>query len=71
MGPGRGYRTGVPTQRCSMVRGTSMRCPGVFDYPLAGRANGSVSSCPLCSAPHRWNASMEEWVVDMDFAAGE
>ena len=48
-----------------------MRCPGVFDYRLEKRANGSVSSCPLCGAPHRWDAGMEEWVVDMDFAAGE
>ncbi len=48
-----------------------MRCPGVFAYPLAGRANGSVNSCPLCNAPHRWDAGMEEWVVDLDFAAGE
>lgn len=48
-----------------------MRCPGVFGYPLTGRANGSVNSCPLCGAPHRWDAGMEEWVVDMDFAAGE
>ncbi|HSH61417.1 MAG TPA: hypothetical protein VK988_17600 [Acidimicrobiales bacterium] len=61
----------MPTQRCSMVRGESMRCPGVFGYPLTGRANGSVNSCPLCGAPHRWDAGMEEWVVDMDFAAGE
>lgn len=54
-----------------MVRGASSRCPGVFDYQLEKRSNGSLSSCPLCGAPHRWNAGMEEWVVDLDFAAGE
>ena len=61
----------MPTQRCSVVRRGTIRCPGVFDYRLEGRANGSTTSCPLCGAPHRWNALMEEWVVDVDFAAGE
>ena len=61
----------MPTQRCSVVRGESARCPGVFDYRLEHRPNGSLSRCPLCSAPHRWNALMEEWVVDLDFVAGE
>ena len=54
-----------------MVRVESARCPGVFDYRLDPRPNGSVNCCPLCGAPHRWDASMEEWVVDLDFAAGE
>ncbi len=61
----------VPTQRCSMVRGGSARCPGVFDYRLDRRANGLVTSCPLCGAPHRWDALMEEWLVDLDYVAGE
>ncbi len=61
----------VPTQRCSMVRAESARCPGVFGYRLDSRPNGSVNCCPLCGAPHRWDASLEEWVVDLDFAAGE
>ena len=69
--PVRRYGTGVPTQRCSVVRGESIRCPGVFDYHLGKRTDGSVQSCPLCGAPHRWSAAMEEWVVDMDFVAGE
>ena len=60
----------MPTQRCSVVR-LSQRCPGVFLYKLEDRADGSVTSCPLCGAPHRWNAAMEEWVVDVDYLAGE
>ncbi len=48
-----------------------MRCPGVFSYRLEERANGSMSACPLCAAPHRWDASFEEWVVDLDYVAGQ
>ena len=60
----------MPTQRCSVVRLGSQRCPGVFAYRLEERADGSVTCCPLCEAPHRWDAAMEEWVVDPDFLAG-
>lgn len=57
----------MPTQRCSVVREGSQRCPGVFAFRLDNRPNGTVTACPLCGATHRWDAATEEWVLDPDF----